>query len=93
MKDIEKYLPAELSGGERKRLLLAITFAINPKIIIFDEAFDDLDKNYRELLANLIKENKNTIIVLSARYLNQFENKFDKIYVLENGQIFEDVNF
>ncbi len=85
--------PAELSGGERKRLLLAITFAINPKIIIFDEAFDDLDKNYRELLANLIKENKNTIIVLSARYLNQFENKFDKIYVLENGQIFEDENF
>ncbi len=87
---LEKYRqvsPSELSGGERKRLLLAISFAINAKIIILDEAFDDLDREYRALLSKKIKEQNNTFIVLSSRYLNQFNNIFDKILTLENGII------
>jgi energy-coupling factor transport system ATP-binding protein len=93
---LEKYRevsPSELSGGERKRLLLAISFAINSKIIVFDEAFDDLDKEYRDLLAKKIKEKDNTFIVLSARYLNQFKNVFDRILTLENGQIHNNRDF
>lgn len=89
---LEKYRevsPTELSGGERKRLLLAITFALNSKIIVLDEAFDDLDKKYRDFLAKQIKEKTNTFIVLSARYLNQFENVFDRVLVLKNGTIKE----
>lgn len=93
---LEKYRevsPSELSGGERKRLLLAISFAINSKIIILDEAFDDLDKEYRDLLSKKIKEKNNTFIVLSARYLNQFRNIFDRILILENGKIHSDEDF
>ncbi len=85
--------PSELSGGERKRLLLAITFALNSKIIILDEAFDDLDREYRILLAKIIKESENTFIVLSARYLKQFDNLFDNILILENGEIRKEINY
>ncbi|MGD1823158.1 MAG: ATP-binding cassette domain-containing protein [Pleomorphochaeta sp.] len=93
---LEKYRdvsPSELSGGERKRLLLAVTFALNSKIILLDEAFDDLDKDYRALLAKKVKESKSTVLVFSARYLTQFEDVFDTINVLENKQIVKNENF
>ncbi len=85
--------PTELSGGEKKRLLLAISFAINSKILLLDESFDDLDREYRELLSKKIKQSSNTIIVFSARYLYQFNDVFDNIYILENKKIFKDSNF
>jgi energy-coupling factor transport system ATP-binding protein len=93
---LEKYRqvpPTELSGGERKRLLLAITFAIDAKIIILDEAFDDLDTEYRNLLSQKIRASDNTFIVFSARYLHQFENTFDCILVLNDGSIKSDNDF
>jgi energy-coupling factor transport system ATP-binding protein len=80
-----KASPFELSGGERKRLLLAVSNAIEPSIYILDEAFDDLDKDWRDFLANEIKNSNKTIITLSARYLVQFEDSFDEIKILENG--------
>ena len=94
--DLERYRdvsPTELSGGEKKRLLLAISFAINSKILLLDESFDDLDREYRELLSKKIKQSSNTIIVFSARYLSQFENIFDNIYTLENKTISKDSNY
>lgn len=85
--------PTELSGGERKRLLLAITFALDTKIILLDEAYDDLDSEYRSLLSNKIKESNNSVIVLSARYLSQFENVFNNIYVLEDKKLKKSRNY
>lgn len=82
-----KASPFELSGGERKRLLLAVSNAIDPSIYILDEAFDDLDKSWRDKLSKDIKESKKTVVVLSARYLSQFNNCFDSIKVFDRGQI------
>lgn len=80
-----KASPFELSGGERKRLLLAVSNAIDPDIYILDEAFDDLDKDWRDFLSSEIKQSDKTIITLSARYLVQFENSFDSIKILQDG--------
>ncbi len=82
-----KASPFELSGGERKRLLLAVSNAINPSIFILDEAFDDLDKIWRDKLSKDIKQSNKTIIVLSARYLTQFDDCFDNIKIFESGNI------
>jgi energy-coupling factor transport system ATP-binding protein len=80
-----KASPFELSGGERKRLLLAVSNAIEPSIYVLDEAFDDLDKYWRDFLAKEIKNSNKTMITLSARYLVQFEDTFDEIKILEDG--------
>jgi NitT/TauT family transport system ATP-binding protein len=47
----QKY-PHELSGGMRKRVALAQTFILNPKILLMDEPFSALDVQTRELMEN-----------------------------------------
>lgn len=85
---LAKASPAELSGGEKKRLALATSFAVNPSIYVLDEAYDDLDSSWRALLSKRIKESDRTFIVLSARYLTQFDDTFESYYQLRNQNIF-----
>jgi methyl coenzyme M reductase system subunit A2 len=42
-RDVMWKLPEQLSGGERVRASLAILLAANPKILILDEPFGDID--------------------------------------------------
>lgn len=81
----------ELSGGERKRLLLAVQDAVNPKVWILDESFDDLDISWRERLLERISDRNATSVVFGSRYLEQFHGTFDRYALLNNGTlIFDD---
>ena len=77
----------ELSGGERKRVLLAVQQAVNPTLWVLDESFDDLDRAWREGLTSLIREGEQTTLVLASRYLEQFEDLFDRYALLEDGKV------
>ena len=77
----------ELSGGERKRVLLAVQQAVNPHLWVLDESFDDLDRSWREYLSTLIREGEETVLVLASRYLEQFEDLFDRYALLEGGKV------
>ncbi|MBT4594914.1 ATP-binding cassette domain-containing protein [bacterium] len=65
---MQKY-PAELSGGMKKRVGLARTLMLNPKILIYDEPTTGLDpisvKMIHELMAQTHKERKITTLVIS----------------------------
>ncbi|MCI1208060.1 MAG: energy-coupling factor ABC transporter ATP-binding protein [Treponema sp.] len=87
LRKFAKASPSELSGGERKRMLLAVATAIDAAVLLLDESFDDLDTYWRKKLSHLIQESDKTIIVLSARYLPQFTACLPKVVILENGQI------
>ena len=52
---IDSY-PYELSGGEKQRLAIARTLAINPKIICFDEPTSALDPKLVKQVFKIIKE-------------------------------------
>ncbi|MDR3259017.1 MAG: energy-coupling factor ABC transporter ATP-binding protein [Fusobacteriaceae bacterium] len=60
-----------LSGGEKQKLALAVIISINPKIIILDEPFSNIDyessENILEMLYKLNKENNTTIIAVEHR--------------------------
>ncbi|HKL58254.1 MAG TPA: ABC transporter ATP-binding protein [Sphaerochaeta sp.] len=77
----------ELSGGERKRVLLAVQQALNPTLWVLDESFDDLDLSWREYLTTLIREGQQTTLVFASRYLEQFEGLFDQYALLEDGKV------
>ncbi|HKL57714.1 MAG TPA: ABC transporter ATP-binding protein [Sphaerochaeta sp.] len=85
--DLRSSSQQELSGGERKRVLLAVQQAINPHLWVLDESFDDLDRTWREYLTTLIREGEGTMLVLASRYLEQFEDLFDRYALLEGGKI------
>ncbi|NLA92326.1 MAG: ABC transporter ATP-binding protein [Spirochaetales bacterium] len=79
--------PQELSGGERKRLLLAVTEAIGAPLWIMDEPFDDLDERWRQVLREKIKEREGTVILFASRYLDEFDSLFDNHYLLAEGRL------
>lgn len=79
--------PQEISGGERKRLLLAVTEAVDAPIWIMDEPFDDLDEQWRQMLLSRILEKRGTVVVLASRYLDEFRGNFDTYCHLSQGTI------
>jgi len=80
---------AELSGGERKRVLLALNCMLDPACWILDESFDDLDSQWRRYLSECIKGTNHSVLVLASRYLPQFDGLFDRFGVLDGGSFVE----
>jgi energy-coupling factor transport system ATP-binding protein len=79
--------PQEMSGGERKRLLLAILDAVPAPLWILDEPFDDLDTHWREVLMHRIASHNGTVLVLAARYIDEFIGSFDRYGILSEGAV------
>ena len=77
----------QLSGGERKRVLLALNQMVDPDFWILDESFDDLDQHWRVYLSERIRQSDKTILVLASRYLVHFEGLFDQYALLQEGKV------
>jgi len=78
-----------LSGGMRRRLLVAKALVHNPKIIILDEPTAGVDVELRKNLWNYFKDlnNKGTTICLTTHYLEEAENLCDHITIINKGKI------
>ena len=85
----EKF-PHELSGGQQQRVALARALAPNPKILLLDEPFSNLDAELRTQLAaevrTLLKENKVTALMVTHDQDEAFAMA-DKIALLNKGKI------
>ncbi|MGN1163636.1 MAG: ATP-binding cassette domain-containing protein, partial [Candidatus Ornithospirochaeta sp.] len=79
----------ELSGGEKRRLMLASSLITNPKYVIYDESFDDLDPHWREVLISHIHKSDEASLVFASRPLSLFYGIFHRTYILENGRLRE----
>ena len=83
---------ARLSSGQKQRLSLARAMYKNRPIIILDEPTSNLDKKTEDhFMLNLIKNCKNKILIFVSHNLNFYE-KFDKIYLMKNGNLQETEN-
>ena len=79
--------PQELSGGERKRLLLAVSEAIGSRVWILDEVFDDLDDSYKKKLLTFLKHRTGCSITFASRFLPEFAHFFTSILTIVDGSI------
>ena len=78
-----------LSGGMRRRLLVAKALVHNPEIIILDEPTAGVDVELRIKLWNYIRDlnAQGTTICLTTHYLEEAENLCDYIAIINKGKI------
>lgn len=79
----------DLSGGMKRRLLLARALINNPELLMLDEPTTGLDPHSRhavwEMLNNL--KSKNTTIVMTTHYMEEAEYLCDRVAIMDSGRI------
>ncbi|MBS0252304.1 MAG: ABC-F family ATP-binding cassette domain-containing protein [Proteobacteria bacterium] len=76
----------KLSGGEKARLLLALTAFHGPHVLILDEPTNHLDVDSREALIHALMEYNGTVILISHdRHL--IEATADRLWLVRNGTV------
>jgi ABC-2 type transport system ATP-binding protein len=76
-----------LSGGQRRRLDVAIGVVGRPKLLFLDEPTTGFDPQARRQFWELIKGLPSTTIVLTTHYLEEAEALADRVAVIANGRI------
>lgn len=89
----QNYYPANLSGGQRKRVALARAIALNPEVILYDEPTTGLDPIradiINELILKLQRELGETTVVVTHDMTSAYKIA-DRIIMLHNGRIIAD---
>ena len=78
-----------LSGGQKQRISIARALAMNPKILVFDDALSAVDVHTEKKIIENLNERieDKTVIVISHRIFSSL--KFDQIIILNDGQVLE----
>ena len=92
LRGVEDQMPADLSGGMKKRVGLARAIAMDPKIILYDEPTTGLDPIMADVINNLIREMNTRLSVTSVTITHDMKSAYkiaDKIAMLYQGKIEE----
>jgi len=79
-----------LSGGMRRRLLLAKALVHHPQILVLDEPTAGVDIELRQMLwqnVRRLNRERGMTIILTTHYLEEAEEMCDEIAILSQGQI------
>lgn len=86
----ESLLPAQLSGGMRKRVGLARAIAMNPELLFYDEPTSGLDPVMTKVVGNLVTDMRDKLGVTSVVVSHDIKSIFsisDRIAMLHDGTI------
>lgn len=90
LEDLAERYPHELSGGQQQRVALARALAPEPRLLLLDEPFSNLDIDTRERLAfevrDILKETGHTAILVTHNQAEAFAIA-DRIGIMQRGQI------
>lgn len=83
-----------LSGGMKRRLMIARALMNEPKLLILDEPTAGVDIELRHTLWNFLsKLNKQgTTIILTTHYLEEAEHLCKHVAIIDHGEIIENAN-
>jgi ABC-2 type transport system ATP-binding protein len=84
-------LVLELSGGQRRRLDVALGIIGSPELLFLDEPTTGFDPEARRAFWSLIRDLKagGTTILLTTHYLDEAEELADRVAVITAGKIIE----
>lgn len=93
LKEQEKNIISTLSGGQRRRLDVAIGLVGNPELLFLDEptvGFDPKSRRDFHDVIHRLADLENTTILLTTHDLDEAEKLGDRIIILANGKIAAD---
>lgn len=78
-----------LSGGEQRRLDLALAIWGSPELVILDEPTTGLDPESRRTLWGIVRElrERGTTILLTTHYLEEAEQLSDRVAIMHRGEV------
>lgn len=78
-----------LSGGMKRRLMIAKALSHEPKILFLDEPTAGVDVSLRKDMWDLVRDLKNTgtTVILTTHYIEEAEEMADRIGIIRNGEL------
>ena len=79
----------ELSGGMKRRLIIARALINDPRILILDEPTTGLDPQARHLIWERVRElkRKKVTVILTTHYMDEAEQLCDRLVIMDKGKI------
>jgi len=89
--DKRRTMARELSGGMKRRLMIARALAHRPRLLILDEPTAGVDIEIRRSMWSLLREinQEGTTIILTTHYLEEAERLCRNIAIIDHGVIIE----
>jgi phospholipid/cholesterol/gamma-HCH transport system ATP-binding protein len=90
---VERKMPAQMSGGQRKRIALARAIALGPQVILYDEPTTGLDPVRSDVINQLIVKLQRELKVTSVTVTHDMASAFkiaDRIVMLHEGRLIFD---
>jgi ABC-2 type transport system ATP-binding protein len=87
--DRKNLISKKLSGGEKRKLGIALSIINNPELLFLDEPTTGLDPKARRDLWRLVEDirKKGTTVFLTTHYLDEAEKLSDDVAIMHKGKI------
>jgi phospholipid/cholesterol/gamma-HCH transport system ATP-binding protein len=92
---LQNFYPANLSGGQRKRVALARAISLDPEVILYDEPTTGLDPIRSDTINELILKLERELGLTSVAVTHDMKSAYkiaDRIVMLHHGKIIADGN-
>lgn len=80
----------DLSGGERKKVYIALAMVLNSKVLLMDEPTNSLDAQSKEKLVQMLRDRNGTTVIIT--HDDVFDYIADDIYQIKEGVIQHEKN-
>jgi lipooligosaccharide transport system ATP-binding protein len=91
LRDRASDLPQSLSGGMKRRLMIARALVNRPQLVVLDEPTTGLDPQARLAVWNLLGElrSEGVTLLLTTHYMEEAQRLCDRLVIMDNGRIAE----
>ncbi len=90
--DKQKRAIPELSGGMKRRLMIARALVNDPELVILDEPTTGLDPQARHLIWQKLREleDRGVTMVLTTHYMDEAERLCTRLVIMDHGKILDE---